>query len=66
MAVDRPLTAEQLEEVNDLSTHAFILRDASNHFHMGPQFQDRFRPWVRAYITRPAFIRRLRESNFGF
>jgi hypothetical protein len=42
------------------------LRDASNHFHMGPQFQDRFRAWVRAYITRPAFIRRLRESKFDF
>jgi hypothetical protein len=42
------------------------LRDASDHFHVRPQFQDRFRAWVRAYINRPAMIRRLRESGFDF
>jgi hypothetical protein len=42
------------------------LRDASNHFHIGSQFQDRFRSWVQAYINRPAFIRRLRGSSFDF
>ncbi len=42
------------------------LRDASDHFQEGQQFQDRFRLWVQAYTNRPAFIRRLRESNFEF
>lgn len=42
------------------------LRDASDHFQEGAQFQERFRPWVQTYMNRPAFIRRLRESSFDF
>ncbi|MEO8954580.1 MAG: hypothetical protein ABI465_08405 [Ktedonobacteraceae bacterium] len=40
------------------------LRDAAAQFNESQQFQDRFRPWVRSHLRRPAFIKRLQANNF--
>jgi hypothetical protein len=42
------------------------LRDASDYFQKGQQFQAQFRSWIRAYTSRTALTRRLRGSGFIF
>lgn len=64
--IDEAVSRKNSSSYDEAHRLLLDLRDASEHFDMGPQFQDRFRSWVRAYMNRPAFIRRLRESGFAF
>lgn len=41
------------------------LREVADHFQETPQFQARFRTWVRPHLRRPAFVRRLQERQFA-
>lgn len=40
------------------------MREAMEHFNEGQQFEERFRPWVLAYLRRRAFVDRLKAHKF--
>jgi SOS-response transcriptional repressor LexA len=40
------------------------LREAAAHFKASQEFQDRFYAWIRPHLSRPAFIKRLRDRKF--
>lgn len=41
------------------------VRESMEHFNEIQQFEERFQPWVLAYLRRPAFIERLKAKKFS-
>ncbi|HZU66932.1 MAG TPA: hypothetical protein VFA09_06605 [Ktedonobacteraceae bacterium] len=64
--VDQGAASKTSAGYDEATTLLVDLRDAAEQFNTTQEFQDRFNTWIRAYLSRPALIRRLKERHFSW
>jgi chorismate mutase len=62
--VDKAVTRFSSAGYDEAARLLVELREAAAQFQETQKFQTRFSTWVRSYLRRPAFIRRLQERQF--
>jgi hypothetical protein len=62
--VNQALTRSSGSAYDEATRLLVELRDAADQFNESQEFRARFRAWVRAYLRRPAFVKRLQDHRF--